>query len=187
MTQPARNAHDLSIVFDAYRPILKPYIPNMMVVQDNERGVYLNTQSVMKNRQPLFFASLAINKAYVSFHLFPVYVSGSAGWHRRSGEADAGQKLFQLSQGRSEPGGTDARAGRSRLPAVQGRRRYLTSLWLALPQGNEWAVGPVDRIGGRQRHRGDAVIDTGMFIAPARVDVPDLARGVSANNHEIIG
>ncbi len=74
MTQPARNAHDLSIVFDAYRPILKPYIPNMMVVQDNERGVYLNTQSVMKNRQPLFFASLAINKAYVSFHLFPVYM-----------------------------------------------------------------------------------------------------------------
>jgi len=46
----------------------------MLVVQDNERGVYLNTHAVMKNRQPLFFASIAVNKNYVSFHLFPVYM-----------------------------------------------------------------------------------------------------------------
>lgn len=74
MSPPARNASDLSAVFAAYRPLLEPYIPNMMVVQDNERGVYLNTHSVMKNRQPLFFASIAINRRYVSFHLFPVYL-----------------------------------------------------------------------------------------------------------------
>jgi hypothetical protein len=46
----------------------------MMVVQDNERGLYLNTHSVMKNGQPLFFASIAINKAYVSFYVMPVYM-----------------------------------------------------------------------------------------------------------------
>jgi len=74
MATPARSASDLSAVFDAYRPILEPYIPTMMVVQDNERGLYLNTRSVMKNRQPLFFASIAVNKRYVSFHLFPVYM-----------------------------------------------------------------------------------------------------------------
>jgi hypothetical protein len=28
----------------------------------------------MKNKQPLFFASIAINKNYVSFHVFPVYM-----------------------------------------------------------------------------------------------------------------
>ncbi len=74
MASAASSACDLSAVFAAYRPILEPYIPRMMVVQDNERGVYLNTHSVMKNRQPLFFASLAVNKNYVSFHLFPVYM-----------------------------------------------------------------------------------------------------------------
>ena len=61
MALPARNASDLPAVFQAFRPILEPYIPRMLVVQDNERGVYLNTHAVMKNRQPLFFASIAIN------------------------------------------------------------------------------------------------------------------------------
>jgi len=74
MASPARNASDLPAVFQAFRPILEPYIPRMLVVQDNERGVYLNTHAVMKNRQPLFFASIAVNKNYVSFHLFPVYM-----------------------------------------------------------------------------------------------------------------
>jgi hypothetical protein len=74
MASPARSASDLPAVFAAYRPLLEPYIPKMMVMQDNERGLYLNTHSIMKNRQPLFFASLAINKGYVSFHLFPVYM-----------------------------------------------------------------------------------------------------------------
>lgn len=74
MSSAASNTSDLAAVFAAYRPILEPYIPKMIVVQDNERGLYLNTHSVMKNRQPLFFASLAVNKAYVSFHLFPVYL-----------------------------------------------------------------------------------------------------------------
>lgn len=72
MTSSARNASDLSAVFDAYRPILEPYISRMLVIQDNERGIYLNTRSLMKNGQPLFFASIAVNKTYVSFHFFPV-------------------------------------------------------------------------------------------------------------------
>ncbi len=72
MVPPAHNADNLAAVFAAYRPILEPYIPRMTVVQDNERGLYLNTRSMMKNRQPLFFASIAVNKKEVSFHLFPV-------------------------------------------------------------------------------------------------------------------
>ncbi len=74
MVPPARQPTDLGAVFAAYRPILEPYIARMTVIQDNERGLYLNTRSMMKNRQPLFFASIAINKNYVSFHLFPVYM-----------------------------------------------------------------------------------------------------------------
>jgi hypothetical protein len=61
-------------VFQALRTVLEPYIAEMNVVQDNERGLYLNTRTMMKNGQPLFFASIAINKNYVSFYVFPVYM-----------------------------------------------------------------------------------------------------------------
>ena len=74
MTTPASKSSDFSAVFHQLRPILEPYIPHMMVTQDNERGLYLNTTAVMKNGQPLFFASIAINKSYVSFYVFPVYM-----------------------------------------------------------------------------------------------------------------
>jgi hypothetical protein len=68
------STSDLPGVYNRLRPILDPYVPRMAVVQDNERGVYLNTHAVMKNGQPLFFASIAINKNYVSFYVFPVYM-----------------------------------------------------------------------------------------------------------------
>jgi hypothetical protein len=68
----ASSSKDLTGVYSRLRPILDPYLPRMVVVQDNERGVYLNTHAVMKNGQPLFFASIAINKNYVSFYVFPV-------------------------------------------------------------------------------------------------------------------
>ncbi len=74
MPIPTTGASDLTAVFTRLRPILEPYIAEMMVMQDNERGLYLNTKSIMKNKQPLFFASIAINKNYVSFHVFPVYM-----------------------------------------------------------------------------------------------------------------
>lgn len=74
MATSSRSSIDLAAVYQQLRPILDPYVPGMMVVQDNERGVYLNTNAVMKNGQPLFFASIAINKTYVSFHVFPVYM-----------------------------------------------------------------------------------------------------------------
>jgi hypothetical protein len=61
-------------VFNALRPVLEPYIPEMQVIEDNDHSLYLNTRKVMKNGQPLFFGSLAINKRYVSFYVFPVYM-----------------------------------------------------------------------------------------------------------------
>jgi hypothetical protein len=74
MTTAPSQPIDLADVYRRLRPILEPYRERMVVVQDNERGFYLNTRSVMKNGQPLFFASLAVNKRYVSFHVFPVYM-----------------------------------------------------------------------------------------------------------------
>jgi hypothetical protein len=61
-------------VFNVLRPVLEPYIPEMQVIEDNDHRLYLNTRKIMKNGQPLFFSSLAINKRYVSFYVFPVYM-----------------------------------------------------------------------------------------------------------------
>jgi len=72
MPKPASSSDDFNAVFQALRTVLEPYIADMLVVQDNERGLYLNTRTVMKNGQPLFFASIAINRKYVSFYLSPV-------------------------------------------------------------------------------------------------------------------
>jgi len=74
MPMSTNSTNDLAEVYLRLRPILEPYMPEMVAMQDNERGLYLNTRSIMKNKQPLFFASIAINKNYVSFHVFPVYM-----------------------------------------------------------------------------------------------------------------
>ncbi len=74
MPTSTNSTNDLAEVYLRLRPILEPYMPEMVAMQDNDRGLYLNTRSIMKNKQPLFFASIAINKNYVSFHLFPVYM-----------------------------------------------------------------------------------------------------------------
>ena len=74
MPTSTNSTNDLAKVYLRLRPILEPYMPEMVAMQDNDRGLYLNTRSIMKNKQPLFFASIAINKNYVSFHVFPVYM-----------------------------------------------------------------------------------------------------------------
>ncbi|MGI8964298.1 MAG: hypothetical protein ACR2GI_07320 [Thermomicrobiales bacterium] len=74
MPTSTNSTNDLAEVYLRLRPILEPYMQEMVAMQDNERGLYLNTRSIMKNKQPLFFASIAINKNYVSFHVFPVYM-----------------------------------------------------------------------------------------------------------------
>jgi len=35
---------------------------------------HLNTKHLMKNKKPLYFGGVVINKNYVSYHLMPVYV-----------------------------------------------------------------------------------------------------------------
>jgi hypothetical protein len=54
------------------RPILEPHIPHMQVIQDNERGLYLNAHTRMRNGQPLFFAAVMITPPEVSFYVFAV-------------------------------------------------------------------------------------------------------------------
>ena len=74
MSAPARQPIDLADVYNRLRTVLDPYRNRMQVLQDNERGIYLNAPTVMKNGQPLFFAAVAITKRYVSFHVYPVHM-----------------------------------------------------------------------------------------------------------------
>ncbi|MBX2868726.1 MAG: DUF1801 domain-containing protein [Acidiferrobacterales bacterium] len=61
-------------VFDGLREILIPYSEKLTVVVDQADHFYLDTQYIMKNKKPMYFASVKLNKNYVSFHLMPVYV-----------------------------------------------------------------------------------------------------------------
>lgn len=60
---------DMGEVFDRLRTVLDPYLGSMQVMQENERGVYLNTNALMKNRQPLFFAAVMLTGDHVSFYV----------------------------------------------------------------------------------------------------------------------
>jgi hypothetical protein len=69
------NKDDFAAVFTGLKAILAPYAGKCSVQHDTSDSYYLNTRYIMKNKQPLFFAGVRKGKAYVSFHLMPVYAS----------------------------------------------------------------------------------------------------------------
>jgi hypothetical protein len=66
---------DFQKTFEQLKAIFKPYAAKMLVVHDTNTNYYLDTHRVMKNKHRLFFGAVRIGKAYVSFHLMPVYAS----------------------------------------------------------------------------------------------------------------
>ena len=62
------------LVFEHLKNILEPYSRELVLVYDDIDNFYINTKFIMKNRKPMYFGSVKINKSYVSFHLMPVYV-----------------------------------------------------------------------------------------------------------------
>ncbi len=61
-------------VFSELRKILRPYADRLVATRDDDQELYIDTRHVMKNSKPLFFGAVQIKKAYVSFHLMPLYV-----------------------------------------------------------------------------------------------------------------
>lgn len=71
----AREAPDFQAVFERLRAILEPYAPAMTITTDKPGHYYLDTKVIYpKNGKPIFFGAATINRNYVSFHLFPVYM-----------------------------------------------------------------------------------------------------------------
>jgi hypothetical protein len=65
---------DLAPVYAALRRILAPYAAGLDAKRDDATELWIDTRHVMKNRKPLFFGAVQVKKAYVSFHLMPVYL-----------------------------------------------------------------------------------------------------------------
>ena len=64
---------DFQTIFQALKSILEPYAPKLVVVTDKPGQYYLDTHYILKNKRPMFFGAAHIGKAYVSFHLIPIY------------------------------------------------------------------------------------------------------------------
>jgi len=68
-----KSQEQFAEVFVKLKAILEPYASKMIVVHDTSTSYYLDTTYVMKNKQRVFFGAVRMGKAYVSFHLMPVY------------------------------------------------------------------------------------------------------------------
>lgn len=65
---------NLNAVFSDLRAIIEPYAAKLSRTKDDDTELYVDTSHVQKNKKPLFFGAVQIKKAYVSYHLMPVYV-----------------------------------------------------------------------------------------------------------------
>ena len=65
---------DLADVFFDLRRIMAPYAAKLDVKRDDDTELYVDTRHVQKDKKPLFFGAVQVKKAYVSYHLMPLYV-----------------------------------------------------------------------------------------------------------------
>jgi len=62
-------------VFTQLRNIMLPYAGRLVCVSDTGDELSLNTRHIQKNKQPLWFGGVKIQKHYVSYYLMPVYIN----------------------------------------------------------------------------------------------------------------
>lgn len=76
-TKPASGvASDFSLVFETLRAILAPYVgPDARIVHDKPDYYYLDTTFPVYRGKPAMFAAVRRGKAYVSYHLLPLYMN----------------------------------------------------------------------------------------------------------------
>ncbi len=64
----------LDSVFSELKTIMLPYADRLEVTKNDEVELCIYTRHIQKNGKSLFFGAVQIRKAYVSYHLMPVYV-----------------------------------------------------------------------------------------------------------------
>ena len=65
---------ELAAVYAELYKIMAPYAAKLEVKRDDGEELYVDTRHMQKNKKPLFFGAVQVKKAYVSYHLMPVYL-----------------------------------------------------------------------------------------------------------------
>lgn len=79
MVRPSPSIADFSAVFAALKPIFGSHAKKLHVVVDND-AEYTLVSAIQcplpeKKGERIYFGAIKIGKAYVSFHLFPLYMN----------------------------------------------------------------------------------------------------------------
>jgi hypothetical protein len=69
----ANSGDDFALAYARLRDILILYQDRLEVTADSKYKFYTETRSASHNGKPLFFAAVVMGKAYVSYHLMPLY------------------------------------------------------------------------------------------------------------------
>ena len=64
---------EFEAVFAALKTVLKKHARTLKVLKDEPQEYTLVTKSNSNRRQPMWFGSVRAGKAYVSYHLMPLY------------------------------------------------------------------------------------------------------------------
>ncbi len=67
-------AADFAAVFAGLKRLLKPYARRMTVKHDAPEIYYLESSASNRYGEHVFFGAVRMGKAYVSYHLMPIYV-----------------------------------------------------------------------------------------------------------------
>ena len=73
----ADRANDFAKAFYALKMVFAKYAKHLHVNADTREKYYLETRSPSLNGKPLFFGAVIRGRAYVSFHLMPLYWDAS--------------------------------------------------------------------------------------------------------------
>lgn len=65
---------DLQAVYVELHKVLAPFAAMLVTTRDDGQTLYVDTPHLQGGKKPLFFGAVQLKKAYVSFHLMPVYL-----------------------------------------------------------------------------------------------------------------
>jgi hypothetical protein len=69
------QARDFPHTFFVLKGLLVPYAARLHATQDTERSYMLDGEYATAFKRTMFFGGVQIRRAYVSFHLMPVYTN----------------------------------------------------------------------------------------------------------------
>ncbi len=70
---PSATGEDFAPVFSALKEVMTAHASELRVVSDEPSKYYLVTKSLSWKGGPMFFGAVMQGKAYVSYHLMPLY------------------------------------------------------------------------------------------------------------------